>query len=135
MIDPYADLTITQLRAPSLIASTYTSTAIDTTGSKARDLLIVISAGTVTDGTHTWEIQECDTSDGEYTAVADAHLSGTEPAVITTNDERRFIIAYRGFKRYIKVVNTVTGSPSTGGVFGVLLVWARLQAVPVTHAT
>jgi hypothetical protein len=121
--------------APALIASTATGTTVDrlVDGDAARSALIVVNVGTVTDGTHTIQVQDSP-NDSDWTAVADEFLQGTEPAITSSNDAQVHEIGYTGHQRYLRVVSTVTGSPSTGGVYGaeILLGWGR--KLPPTRA-
>lgn len=91
-----------------------------------RSALVVIHAGTVTDGTHTVEVQDSPNG-SDWTAVANEFLQGTEPAITSSNDDRIHEIGYTGNERYLRVVITVSGSPSTGGIYGatILLGWPR----------
>ncbi len=98
---------------PAVYKTTTTGDEVDLYGYES--VTVVIEAGTVTDGTHTFEVQECATSGGSFTAVADADLIGAEPAIDSSHDDKFVKIGYIGQCRYIKVVNTVTGSPATGG--------------------
>lgn len=114
--------------APALHASTATGVTVDLLihGDAARSAMVVINAGTVTDGTHTIQVQ--DSPNGtDWTAVADEFLQGAEPAITSANDERVHEIGYTGQQRYLRVVSTVSGSPSTGGLYSavVLLGWPR----------
>lgn len=88
--------------------------------------LIVIASGTITDGTsYEFELKECATSGGTYTAVADADLvSGgptagdLEPTFLAAQDDTVKWFGYSGSLRYIRIdLKTVVGSPSTGGEF------------------
>lgn len=68
--------------------------------------MVVIDAGTATGTTpsFTFEVQESDTSTpGDFTAVADADLDGTEPVITTANDAAVYEIGYRGRRRYLRV--------------------------------
>ena len=88
--------------------------AIDMQGWEA--LTFTVSTGTVTDAGTTsgfaFEVQESDTADADYTAVADADLIGTEAALTVTadTDDNKLIgsIGYRGGKRYVRIVATGT---------------------------
>lgn len=121
--------------APALIAATATGTTVDRLvhGDAARSALIVVNVGVVTDGTHTIQVQDSP-NDSDWTAVADEFLQGTEPAITSSNDVQVHEIGYTGHQRYLRVVSTVTGSPSTGGVYGaeILLGWGR--KLPPTRA-
>lgn len=82
--------------------------------------LVVVSSGTITDGTHTIEVQESD-DNSSFSAVADADLEGTEPAIAAANDDTVWELGYVGTKRYIRAVVTVAGA-TTGGVYGAQVV-------------
>ena len=79
--------------------------------------VVEIITGTITDGTHTFEVQESD-DNAAFTAVADADLLGAEPVITGVDDNVVRKIGYRGTKRYLRVIVTVTGAPATGGVYG-----------------
>lgn len=77
---------------------------------------VVIDAGTATGTTpsFTFEVQESDTTtSGDFTAVADADLDGTEPVITLANDVAVYEIGYRGRKRYIRVTIETVGGTST----------------------
>lgn len=110
---------------PLLRTSTITGTGVDLQNFQAT--CIVIAAGAITDGTHTPTIEESDSSGSGFSAVAAADLSGTLVA-ITANSVQE--VGYLGSKRYIRVVSTVTGSPSTGGTYGALVIRAGARNRP-----
>ncbi len=107
---------------PAVIKSTATGDAVDCYGYES--VTVIVYSGTVTDGTHTWKLTECDTSGGSYTDVDAADLLGSFAVVDSSHDETFTKVGYIGQKRYIKVVNTVTGSPSTGGPMGAIVMLA-----------
>lgn len=76
----------------------------------------VIATGSIADADATFavEVQECDTSGGTYTAVADANLVGTEAlAGFQFDDDNECRkIGYIGSKRYVKLVITPSGNAS-----------------------
>jgi hypothetical protein len=93
--------------------------------------MAVIDVGAWTDGTHAFELEESD-NDSAFTAVADADLQGTEPVVDgATDDDQLYRIGYLGSKRYLRVSVAVTGSPSTGAVYGAQIVRGHKQYRPV----
>ena len=94
--------------------------------------LAIVQTGTITDGTHTVEVQESD-DNSSFAAVADADLQGTEPAVVAANDNVVYEIGYRGAKRYLRVVVVTTGA-TTGGTFGAVLVLGTPRRLPVAHS-
>ena len=81
-----------------------------------RTAMAVISTGAITDGTHTFELQDSD-DNSSFAAVADAYLQGTEPAIGSSDDNVVKFIGYTGSRRYLRVVCVTTGSTS-GGIFG-----------------
>lgn len=109
-------VTFTTAILPAAKTSTTTSSAVDLQGYNA--ILVHVAAGVWTDGTHTFSLTECATSGGSFTAVAAGDLLGTAPAISSSGTaSQQYTFGYRGSKRYIKVVATVTGSPSTGAVY------------------
>jgi hypothetical protein len=97
-----------------------------------RSALVIVQTGTITDGTHTVEVQESD-DNSSFTAVADADLQGTEPAVVAANDNVVFEIGYRGSKRYLRVVCVASGT-TTGGTLGAVIVLGLPRRYPVAHS-
>jgi hypothetical protein len=86
--------------------------------------LIVIMAGTVTDGSaYPFELKEGDESNmSDAAAVADADLINTEPTLDSDDDDSVHTFAYIGSKRYLRVdLKTPTGA-SSGGDFGALII-------------
>lgn len=108
--------------------TTTTGTSVDrmTDEGGFRSAMVVINTGTITDGTHTVEVQDSP-DNSAWTAVANEFLQGTEPAIAAANDDTVFEIGYTGHQRYLRVVITVSGTPATGGIYGalVLLGWPR----------
>lgn len=99
------NLSVAQSLAPASQADPalpVNGTGVDLAGYDAA--MAVIDTGTITGagGTLTFEVQE--SSDNvTFTAVADADLDGTEPAVAAANDNTVYEIGYRGIKRYLRV--------------------------------
>lgn len=88
--------------------------------------LIQVFAGTITDGTlYTFELTHGDDSElSDAAAVEAADLLGEEPVFAQATDgDMVKEFGYIGSKRYLRVdLAAVTGSPSTGGVFGAAIV-------------
>lgn len=100
----------TQSIKSQAVTATVTGSAVDTQGYESA--LILVDAGTWTDGTHTFSVTESD-DDSTYTTVAAADLVGSMPTISDgTGDDQMYEVAYLGTKRYIKVVDTVTGAAS-----------------------
>ncbi|SDN17873.1 hypothetical protein [Streptomyces wuyuanensis] len=121
--------------APALIASTTSGAAVDrlVDGDAARSAMILIHAGTVTDGTHTIEVQDSPNG-SDWTAVAAEFLQGSEPAITSSNDAQVHEIGYTGHQRYLRVVSTVSGSPATGGVYGATVLLGYGRKMPPSRA-
>lgn len=80
-----------------------------------RTLLFVISTATITDGTHTFSVQDSD--DGTtWGTPATGEVQGTAPVVASTDGSKVFDVGYSGAKRYARLQVAVTGS-TTGGVY------------------
>ena len=85
----------------------------------------VIATGSLADADATFavEVQECDTSGGSYTAVADANLIGTEALAgfIFSDDNKCFKVGYQGSKRYVKIVVTPAANASAALICAVAI--------------
>jgi hypothetical protein len=90
---------------------------------------LVVVTGTLTDGTHTIEVQES-SDNSTFTAVDNADLLGTEPVITSTGSNKAYKVGYIGSKRYIRVVTTVA-SATTGGVYGALVLRSDARHQPV----
>lgn len=97
---------------PAARTSTANGTGIDLLGVQSN--LIVFTVGAITDGTHTPKLQES-SDNSSWSDVAAADQVGTL-AALTANTNQQ--VSYIGKLRYVRPVVTVTGSPSTGGVYG-----------------
>ncbi|MFD9515943.1 hypothetical protein [Streptomyces sp. NPDC059979] len=137
MRDIYSNVLVKASLKPALRAATANGTGVDRAdGSNAsmfQDALIVLNTGTVTDGTHTITIEDSD-DNSSFATVAAGYLEGdTPPALITSNDETVYETRYTGGKRYLRVVTTVTGSPSTGGLYSAEVVLSNPRRAAVVH--
>ncbi|MEV0237570.1 hypothetical protein [Nonomuraea sp. NPDC050786] len=92
-----------------------------------RSAMFVVNAGTVTDGTHTVNVQE--SGNGSVWTDVDADdLMGTEVVVGTANDDQVHEIGYRGNARYIRL-QLVTAGATTGGLIDAVCLLG-IQDVP-----
>ncbi len=122
--DIYSDLSPKVSIKPQFINSntTVTGTGVDLQGFEGA--LVVITAGTIAGSSsanvYTPEVQESNSSDTGFTAVADADLVGTEAAAVHNGgtDSTCLKIGYTGTKRYIRVVLTTTAFTTAGGYIG-----------------
>lgn len=95
---------------------TFNGTTVDRVGAGDPSLLFVVTSGTVTDGTHTFTVQESDDGTAFTTAPAGA-VQGTGPVVPwSTGSNAVFEVGYFGAKRFVRLTVTTTGA-TTGGVF------------------
>ena len=108
--------------AQSLPLTAYTSTAIGVGVSKVGfyGVLAVASMGTVTDGTHTFKLQDSD-DNVTFTDVANKYLQGSFINVDNTKSNSIQRVAYLGLKKYVRVATTVTGA-TTGGTYEAFIV-------------
>lgn len=92
---------------------------------------VIIDAGTWTDGTFTFDVEESD--DGStWTSVDSADLSMDAPVIDAADeDDQQYYITYSGNKKYLRATCTVTGSPATGLVFGMYALGADATEAPV----
>lgn len=119
--DLYNKLALAKSVAPQFVNSntTLTGTGVDLRGFEGA--LCVLEAGTMAGSAaanvYTPEVQESDSSDTGFTAVADADLIGTEAAAVHTGTTDNTIakIGYIGKKRYIRLVITTTAFTTAGG--------------------
>ncbi|KIX78997.1 hypothetical protein SF23_03310 [Streptomyces sp. MBRL 10] len=137
MRDIYSNVLVKASLKPVLRTATANGASVDridgANASMYQDALIVVNSGTVTDGTHTITIEDSD-DNSTFATVAAGFLEGdTPPALITSNDETVYETRYTGGKRYLRVVTTVTGSPSTGGLYTAEVVLSRPRRAAVVH--
>ncbi len=126
MQDLYNEISIAQSLGPAARTASANGTGVDLQGFDAA--VVVVETGTITDGTHTIEVQES-ADNSTFTAVADADLQGAEPAIGAANDNVVYEIGYLGTKRYIRATVTVAGA-TTGGVYAAHVVRGRARKQP-----
>ena len=128
-LDNVNDFSVAQSLPPSVRTATANGTGVDLTGYNGA--AIIITSGTITDGTlYTFEVQESD-DNATFTAVADDDLIGTEPALAAADDNVVREVGYKGIKRYVRVALTgATGSPATGGLFAAFVVRGKPRKFP-----
>ncbi|HEX8221679.1 MAG TPA: hypothetical protein VF914_21000 [Chloroflexia bacterium] len=102
--------------APAARTATANGTGVDLANFGQN--LIIIPAGTRTDGAHTPTIEESN-DNSSFSTVAAGDLAGDPLVAITTDSVQK--VSYIGTKRYIRVKVTVTGSPATGAVYGAVV--------------
>jgi len=140
--DSYNDLKLVSALAPQTINTNTTtdSAAIDLAGYES--VLIMFASGTIggatADNVLTPYITECATSDGSFTAVADADLIGASTtgqeaaaAFNGTMDNTVTKIGYKGTKRYIKVSIVSTSTTTAGGLISANAILGAGHLLPV----
>lgn len=94
----------------------------------------VMFSGTLTDGSYTPLLEEGDAANlSDATAVADAHLLGTEAAAAfaaASDDDAVKKLGYIGNKRYVRL-SIVSASTSSGGTMGAIAVKGHAGDNPV----
>ena len=127
-MDMYHNFGVAQSLGPAAYTASANGSGVDLQNFGAA--MVVISAGTITDGTHTFEVQESD-DNSAFTAVADADLIGSEPALTSANSNSVTKIGYIGNSRYLRVAVTVAGA-TDGGVYEAAIVEGEPRKAPVS---
>lgn len=118
---------------PAAHTATVEGKGVDTRGYDSCE--VVVACGTVTDGTHVISLEESDDNvDANYSAVASADLLGSAPTLSSSNEEQAFRFGYRGGKRYVRVISTVSGA-TTGGVYGAVVEVSHAHETPTDDPT
>lgn len=92
--------------------------------SNFRDVLFIITSGTLTDGTYTASVEESDASGSGYAAIGSHRLVTAAPSFEATDDNTVKSVACRPTKRYVRVVITAA-TATTGGVLSAVAVLAN----------
>ena len=135
MRDVMQDDTSARLSVPPLLRSANTAvngTGVDLvgTGNFFRSAMLLTIAGAITDGTHTFKLQESD-DNSTFTDVGAADLSGSLTAVTTANASSVQRQSYTGSKRYLRAVVTTSGA-TTGGNTAAVIIMASGSGATVT---
>jgi fluoride ion exporter CrcB/FEX len=124
MKDLYHNLEVKTSLAPKTRTASENGTGVDLQGFEAA--LVVIHAGTITDGTHTPKLQESD-DNSTWSDVGSSDLLGSFSNISSNSIQT---VGYIGSKRYIRVVATVSGATS-GGIYGATIVKGAPRHAPV----
>ncbi len=112
-MDLYSALGVARTLSPA--ARTASANGVGVNRANFPGTMIVIQTGTITDGTHTFDVKESD-DNSTYTAVAASDLQGAAPVVGAADDDKVYKVGYLGRKAYVRVDVTVAGA-TTGGVY------------------
>lgn len=124
MLDQKNQIDAVSTLAPAARTASANGTGVDLQGFEAATMIIVV--GAITDGNHAVTIEESD-DNTTFTAVAASNLIGSLVNLVANTNQR---IGYKGTKRYIRAVTTVSGA-TTGGVYGALVIRGRARKQPV----
>lgn len=91
------------------------------TGNSFRTAMLLVIAGAVTDGTHTFTLEESDTGTSGWTAVGSGDLQGALTAVVTGQANTVQRQSYIGGKRYLRASVTTAGATTGGTTTAVIL--------------
>jgi hypothetical protein len=100
------------------------------TGNFFRAAMLLVIAGAITDGTHTFKLQESD-DNSSFTDVGAGDLQGSLTAVTTGNQNSVQRLSYLGSKRYLRAVVT-TATATTGGNTAAVILMSSGSGQPVT---
>lgn len=119
---------------PAVISTSQTGRTIATEGFKS--LTFLAQSGTLTDGTHTFTVKKSDTVDGSnlLTNAVDvpaSELLGDQIVLAPADDNvcKRQGVLVRA--KYYRIDSVVTGSPATGGAYGVQALLGDPMFAPV----
>ncbi len=124
MFDLVDNIAVEESITPAAHTASANGAGIDLRGYQAA--VVIVDAGTITDGTHTISLEESD-DNSTYTAVAATDLQGSFANVASNTPQK---VGYIGGKRYIRAVTTVSGA-TTGGIYGVAVIKGRPDIAPV----
>lgn len=133
MRDQSREISVAQSIAPGVKTTTQTGTGVDLQGYDSAT--VVVTTGTLTDGTYAITLEESDASGSGYAAVAaadtvDGDGDGTIlPTLAATDDNVTVEIGYKGTKRYIRPVVTLAGITS-GGALAAIVIRGHKRKVP-----
>lgn len=125
MRDQKSLLSLVQSIKPIIPTTTQTGAAADLSG--VDTATVEFNFGAYTDGTHTFTLEES-SDNSTFTTVAAGDMLGTPPTV-SDNTQQNSIktVGYIGTKRYLRVKNTVTGSPATGAAQAATVICGALS--------
>ncbi|MER7967677.1 hypothetical protein ABTX35_01440 [Streptomyces sp. NPDC096080] len=133
MRDAYANVTVRETLPIVARTASANGTGVDRAagGIMFQDAAIIVHTGTITDGTHAIDVQESD-DNSTWASVAAAELQGTEPSIGAPDDNKMYVVGYKGTKRYLRA--SVTASSTTsGGIYGASVLLANPRNAPVVQ--
>ncbi|MGW6210940.1 hypothetical protein [Streptomyces sp. NPDC055109] len=133
MRDAYANVSVRETLPIVARTASGNGTGVDRVGGGAmyQDAAIIVHTGTITDGTHAVDVQESD-DNSVWGSVAAAELQGVEPSIGAPDDNKLYVIGYKGTKRYLRVAITASGTTS-GGIYGATVLLSNPRNAPVVQ--
>lgn len=126
-------LTSVSVGVQALTDGTETGDAVDrAVNGGMQDGVLIVVAGTVTDGDHAVALEESDDGSTEWTAVPDTQLEGELPTLASTESGSVVEVGFRSTKRYVRAAVT-TSESETGGVVGALIALNSPRFSPVAR--
>lgn len=121
------EISVASTQLPNVRTTSAEGVAVDLAGfTKA---VFVAHLGTITDGTFAFDPEESDNG-SDWSNIDAGDLSGAFVDGTSTADDRVQEVGYVGSKRFVRCNLTVSGSPSTGGAVGVVVVRAGARKLP-----
>ena len=112
-----------------VIAADDTINGTAVTWGDCQSAMAVVVTGTITDGTHTVELQHSD-DNSSWAAVPTSQLAGTEPALDDGDSDTITELGYLGTKKYLRV--SITSADTTsGGLIGAYILKAYPSQGPL----
>ncbi|MET9705366.1 hypothetical protein [Streptomyces griseus] len=130
------DRTLTKVSLAPAVATngTLNGTAVDRgVNGGMENAMLVVTTGTVTDGSHAVAIQ--DSADGStgWTTVTAGLLQGSAPTVVAANDNTVFEVGIGLTRRYLRAV-VVTSGATGGGIVGCHFLLTAPRFAPVARS-
>lgn len=136
MKDLLNSITVKRAISPVSVSDNTAQTGQAVDGAGFESVTYIIAAGSLADAdaTFTALLQECDTSGGSYTDVADADLIGTEAlaSFLFSDDNKCFKLGYKGSKRYTKLTITPANNASAA-LISAVAVLGHAQVKPTVN--
>jgi hypothetical protein len=131
----YDDVAARLALAPAVrtAAATVNGPSIDIAGTRNffRVGMFVVTAGAITDGTHTIVLEDSDTGSGGWAPIAAGNLEGSPPVLATAQANSVARVAFANTRRYVRCSLTTAGATVGGTVSAVCLLSAG-SGRPVT---
>jgi hypothetical protein len=140
--DNYSSKKYVQTIAPVNLTgngATITGTVVDTQGYESATAIINVGISgdaLAANLNHVFTLQHGDASDGTGMAdcTADYTINGSSTVTLDamTEDVAVYKIGYKGTKRYLRVVDVITGNAATGMPGSATIVLANARRVPIS---